>query len=132
MKNPHDIIIRPVITEQSMMEAAYGKYTFEVDRRASKTEIRQAVEVLFDVKVTGVNTINLRGKERRVGSGRKSMTSARKKHYKHRYRSCRKVIRQQVVKQAAGRRNIKLRLKNSGSANKPFKRKKENYNGKKL
>ena len=79
MRNPHDIIIRPVITEQSMMEAACGKYTFEVDRRASKTEIRQAVEVLFDVKVTGVNTINLRGKERRVGAGRKGMTSARKK-----------------------------------------------------
>ncbi len=79
MKNPHDIIIRPVITEQSMMEAAYGKYTFEVDRRASKTEIRQAVEVLFEVKVTGVNTVNLRGKERRVGSGKKGMTPARKK-----------------------------------------------------
>lgn len=79
MRNPHDIIIRPVITEQSMMDAAYGKYTFEVDRRSSKTEIRQAVEALFEVKVTGVNTINLRGKERRVGSGRKGMTSASKK-----------------------------------------------------
>lgn len=79
MRNPHDIIIRPIITEQSMMEAAYGKYTFEVDRRASKTEIRHAVGVLFEVKVTGVNTINLRGKERRVGAGKKGMTSARKK-----------------------------------------------------
>ncbi|NLC25538.1 MAG: 50S ribosomal protein L23 [Fastidiosipila sp.] len=79
MKNPHEIIIRPVITEQSMMEAAYGKYTFEVDRRASKTEIGRAIEALFEVKVTGVNTINLRGKERRVGSGKKGMTAARKK-----------------------------------------------------
>lgn len=67
MKDPHDIILRPIITEQSMMDASYGKYTFEVDRKATKTEIKQACEQLFDVKVVAVNTLHVRGKFRRMG-----------------------------------------------------------------
>lgn len=67
MKSPYDVIIRPVITEKSMEQMAAGKYTFIVSPKASKPEIRQAVEELFDVDVEKVNTINLRGKWRRVG-----------------------------------------------------------------
>lgn len=67
MKTPQDIILRPVITEQSSMQAAEGKYTFVVAKTASKPEIRQAVERLFDVKVTGVNTLRYAGKKKRIG-----------------------------------------------------------------
>jgi large subunit ribosomal protein L23 len=67
MKTAHDIIIRPVITEKSTGEAASGKYTFAVARNATKTEIRQACEKLFGVKVLQVNTANYDGKSKRVG-----------------------------------------------------------------
>jgi len=67
MKNPEDIILRPYITEKSSMEAADGKYTFLVDVKANKTEIRQAVEKLFGVKVLKVNTANYEGKVKRLG-----------------------------------------------------------------
>jgi len=60
------IIVRPVITEKTMTEAAErNKFTFEVDSRANKTEIRRAVEALWGAKVTAVNTMTVRGKERR-------------------------------------------------------------------
>lgn len=62
-----DVIIRPIITEQSMIEMENDKYTFEVDRRANKTEVKQAVEDLFDVKVVKVNILNVRGKLKRMG-----------------------------------------------------------------
>ncbi|CCQ93485.1 ribosomal protein L23 [[Clostridium] ultunense Esp] len=67
MRIPHDIIIKPIITEESMNEMAYKKYTFKVDRRANKSEIKKAVEKIFDVKVEKVNTINMLGKEKRMG-----------------------------------------------------------------
>lgn len=67
MKRPEDIIIRPHITEKSNAEAAYGKYTFIVDVNATKTEIKSAVEQLFNVKVLKVNTINYSGKVKRLG-----------------------------------------------------------------
>ena len=67
MKFAHDIILRPVITEKSMEQMAAGKYTFVVHPRATKPEIRRAVEELFDVKVEKVNTMNMRGKMRRMG-----------------------------------------------------------------
>ena len=60
MLNPHDIIIKPIITEKSMDEMAEGKYTFMVNRRSNKTEIRKAVETVFDVKVARVNTMNIK------------------------------------------------------------------------
>jgi len=62
------IIIRPVVTEKSMAQAEAGprsKYTFEVASAANKTEIRRAVEALWGVRVVQVNTMNVRGKDRR-------------------------------------------------------------------
>ncbi|NMB07851.1 MAG: 50S ribosomal protein L23 [Tissierellia bacterium] len=67
MRNPHDIIIKPIITEESMDDMAYKKYTFQVDKKANKSEIKKAVESIFDVKVEKVNTMNILGKEKRMG-----------------------------------------------------------------
>ena len=64
---PEDIIIKPIITEKSNMEMQAGKYTFEVNKKASKVDVKRAVEKLFNVKVLKVNTINVSGKEKRVG-----------------------------------------------------------------
>ena len=68
MSSLHRTVVRPIVTEQS--SAAYqerGEYTFRVASDATKTSIRNAVEKLFGVKVTGVWTSNQRGKQRRVG-----------------------------------------------------------------
>lgn len=63
-----EVILRPVITEQSMYDIDEKKYTFEVDRRANKNLIKQAVEALFDgVEVAKVNTINVKPKAKRMG-----------------------------------------------------------------
>ncbi|WP_425475068.1 50S ribosomal protein L23 [Anaeromonas gelatinilytica] len=67
MRNPHDIIRKPIITEQSMNDMAEGKYTFVVDKKANKTEIKTAIEKVFDVKVSKVNTMNFTGKLKRMG-----------------------------------------------------------------
>jgi large subunit ribosomal protein L23 len=67
MNNPQDIIIRPIITEKSNDELALGKYTFQVAKTATKTQIKQAVEQLFQVKVLDVNTMQVLGKNKRVG-----------------------------------------------------------------
>lgn len=67
MKTAQDIIIAPVITEKSMSGIADKKYTFKVARDANKIEIAAAVEKLFKVKVLKVNTISVRGKEKRMG-----------------------------------------------------------------
>jgi large subunit ribosomal protein L23 len=67
MRNPHDIVIKPIITEESMNDMAYGKYTFKVDKKANKSEIKRAVENIFNVKVEKVNTMNILGKEKRMG-----------------------------------------------------------------
>ena len=64
---PEDIIIAPVVTEKSNDELQQGKYTFEVNRKATKIEIANAVEKLFEVKVLKVNTMNVNGKKKRVG-----------------------------------------------------------------
>ncbi|WP_031517212.1 50S ribosomal protein L23 [Desulfofalx alkaliphila] len=66
MKNPRDIIKKPVISEKSTELLADNKYTFWVDNDANKVEIKQAVESLFKVKVEKVNTINVKGKRKRV------------------------------------------------------------------
>ena len=63
----HDIIIRPIITEKSMMGIAEKKYTFEVAKTATKIDIKRAVEELFGVKVSKVNTLHVRGHLRRQG-----------------------------------------------------------------
>lgn len=67
MKTAQDIILAPVITEKSMSEISDKKYTFKVARDANKIEIADAVEKLFKVDVAKVNTINVRGQERRMG-----------------------------------------------------------------
>lgn len=67
MKTFEDIIIRPYITERSSDDMAEGKYTFLVDTSATKTEIKEAAEKLFNVKVLKVNTANYTGKMKRQG-----------------------------------------------------------------
>ncbi len=66
-KAAQDIILRPVITEETMVASAMKKYTFLVAKDANKIEIAQAVEALFDVKVAKVNTLNVKGHLRRYG-----------------------------------------------------------------
>jgi len=66
MKNPRDILKRPVITEKSMALQEENKYTFVVDLNANKVEIKKAVEELFKVKVEKVRTMRVKGKLKRV------------------------------------------------------------------
>lgn len=76
MKSPYDIIIKPIISEKSMDALADRQYSFVVAKSANKTEIRQAVESIFDVQVAGVNTVSRLGKIKRQGrtSGRRPST----------------------------------------------------------
>ena len=67
MKMVQDIIIKPIITEASMDKLSDKVYTFEVAKNATKPEIANAVEVMFGVKVAGVNTINMKKKPKRLG-----------------------------------------------------------------
>ena len=67
MKTPYDIIIKPVITENSMDLAQEKKYTFKVARDANKTQVKDAVEEIFDVDVAKVNIMNIKGKVKRLG-----------------------------------------------------------------
>ena len=79
--NEHNIIKRPVITEKSQrLRMESNRYTFEVDPRANKSEIKKAVELLFDVQVEGVQVINYRGKNKRFG-----MTRGRRNDWKKAY-----------------------------------------------
>ena len=68
MKTAYDIIIKPVITEQSMEATDEKKYVFKVAPTANKTEIKKAIEEIFGVKVEKVNTIRMDGKEMRQGA----------------------------------------------------------------
>jgi large subunit ribosomal protein L23 len=74
--NARDVLLRPVISEKSYRLVDDGKYTFLVAPDANKTQIRQAVEEIFHVRVTGVNTVNRPGKRRRTrfGWGRRADT----------------------------------------------------------
>ncbi|MDE7389790.1 MAG: 50S ribosomal protein L23 [Lachnospiraceae bacterium] len=80
MMAAQDIIIRPIITEKTMMGATEKKYTFEVAKKSGKIEIAKAVEEIFGVKVAKVNTVNVRGKLRRQGRNQ-GYTRAWKKAY---------------------------------------------------
>ncbi len=73
----YDIIIRPIITEKSMMDMEENKYTFQVDKRSTKTEIKKAIEEIFEVDVEKVYTMNMNGKLKRQG-----MTSGRRPNWK--------------------------------------------------
>jgi large subunit ribosomal protein L23 len=66
--DPHQIIIRPVISEKSYnLIESEGQYTFQVDRRANKNQVKRAVEEAFDVRVEKVNTANVKSKPKRQG-----------------------------------------------------------------
>ena len=74
----HDIIIRPIITEKSSALMELNKYTFEVHKDANKIQIRKAVEEIFKVKVLSVNTLNVKGKPKRMGAFRGKTRSWKK------------------------------------------------------
>ena len=93
MKTAYDIIIRPIITEQSMEDLDIKKYAFEVDKRANKIEIAKAVEEIFGVKVIKVTTLNVNGKAKRTGAYPMGKTASWKKA---------------VVKLSADSKNIEL------------------------
>ena len=78
MKLAQEIILAPVITEESMMGTADKKYTFKVAPDANKTEVKKAVEEIFDVEVAKVNIMNVKGKKKRMGRY-VGMTAATKK-----------------------------------------------------
>ena len=67
MNKKYEIIYAPIITEKTAMMANENKYAFKVDPRANKTEIKQAIESIFNVKVVSINTANSHPKKRRVG-----------------------------------------------------------------
>ncbi len=67
MKSPYDIIKRPIITEKSMQNVENKVYVFEVAKDANKIEIGRAIEEIFGVKVAKVNTVNVLGKQKRMG-----------------------------------------------------------------
>ena len=68
MKNAYDVIVKPIITEQSMEAADDKRYVFQVAIDATKIDIKRAVEEIFGVKVDKVNTIRMQGKEKRQGA----------------------------------------------------------------
>ena len=67
MKSPRDVIIRPVVSEKSYAGIEQNSYTFLVDPQANKTEIKEAVQTIWSVRVTSVNTLNRHGKTKRRG-----------------------------------------------------------------
>ena len=67
MKTPYDVIIKPVITERSMDDAAKKKYTFKVAKDANKTQVKLALEDIFGVEIKKVNIMNVKGKTKRMG-----------------------------------------------------------------
>ncbi|MEV0368543.1 50S ribosomal protein L23 [Streptomyces sp. NPDC050636] len=69
LSDPRDVLVKPVVSEKSYALLDENKYTFIVDPRANKTQIKQAVQAVFSVKVTGVNTINRQGKRKRTRTG---------------------------------------------------------------
>lgn len=82
MQNAHDIIIKPVLSEKSYDYLAQKVYTFIVDKKASKTEIRQAIEQVFGVKVDSVHTVNVLGKIKRQGATQGRRPSVKKAYVK--------------------------------------------------
>jgi large subunit ribosomal protein L23 len=65
--HPYSVVVRPLITEKATLLAGDRKYAFEVARGANKNQIRDAVQMAFNVHVSAVNTMNVRGKQRRMG-----------------------------------------------------------------
>jgi large subunit ribosomal protein L23 len=65
--HPYAVLVRPIVTEKSTILAGQNKYVFQVDLRANKRQIKEAVQIAFGVKVDRVNTIRMKGKRRRFG-----------------------------------------------------------------
>ena len=78
-RTAYDIVIRPIISEQSMEDLDIKKYVFEVAPDATKIEIARAVEKIFDVRVIKVNTLHVKGKQKRVGANPAGYTKSWKK-----------------------------------------------------
>ncbi len=78
--NAYDVIIKPVLTEKAYKDIPHKKYCFYVDVNATKTEVKAAVEKIFEVDVESVNIVNVRGKKKRE-RGTVGYTAARKKAY---------------------------------------------------
>jgi len=93
MKTAYDIVIRPIITEQSMEDLDIKKYAFQVSRDANKIEIKKAIEEIFGVTVIKVTTQNVHGKAKRTGSYPMGKTASWKKA---------------IVKLSADSKNIEL------------------------
>ena len=93
MKTAYDVIIRPIIAEQSMEDQDIKKYAFEVAKDANKIEIKKAIEEIFDVTVIKVTTTHMRGKTKRVGANPQGTSKSWKKA---------------VVKLSADSKNIEL------------------------
>ncbi len=80
MRSPQDTLLRPVVTEKAVdLVRSENKYTFYVNPKSNKIEIKQAVEALFKVQVLAVNTANLKGKRRKVGRSPEGFRPDRKK-----------------------------------------------------
>ena len=82
MKTAYDIIIRPIVTEQSMEDQDIKKFAFEVAPDATKIEVKKAVEEIFDVEVASVHTVNSDGKMRRQGTSSGRTPSSKKAYVK--------------------------------------------------
>ncbi len=78
MKTPYDVILKPVVSERSMEDVQSRKYTFKVATDANKTQVKLAVEEIFEVEVAKVNIMNVSGKLKRMGRNN-GMTAASKK-----------------------------------------------------
>ena len=79
MRTAYDIVIRPIITEQSMEDLDIKKYVFEVAKDSTKVEIAKAVEEIFGVRVIKVTTLHVNGKTKRVGANPQGKTRSWKK-----------------------------------------------------
>lgn len=77
--DPYSIIRKPVISERTTEMAENNKYVFEVDPRANKTQIREAIQLAFDVRVTDINTLRRKGKKRRLRTRVGGYTPTRKR-----------------------------------------------------
>ena len=78
-RSVYDVVLRPIISEQSMEDLDIKKYVFEVAPDATKVEIARAVEKIFDVRVIKVNTLHVKGKQKRVGANPAGYTKSWKK-----------------------------------------------------
>jgi large subunit ribosomal protein L23 len=67
MKNPRDILVKPIVSERTVAQMEENKYTFKTDKKANKIEIKRAVEEIFNVKVVDVKTMIVKGKVKRMG-----------------------------------------------------------------